>query len=227
MISARSIVAIAGSAAALAFSAPVVAGTVDYDVSDYNVGSSCSHGMWTNTRSGGCSKYFSFQDGSEFSVDSDSQTASFTGTAINSLGETATLNLSLSGYLDTLDGSGFVYKRDGGDPYDPSVMDFFTAGTGTIDIDGQSYQLSSDPFAGSTVFQYGEGANAKTGAFGGSAWINVLDPSGASLPHWDLNFNLSERPTEVPAPGGLLLFGLGAAAVWSRGRRRKGKAATA
>ena len=216
----KMVVLAAAGASMMAAAAPVQASTVEYDVTDYNSGSSCSHGMWTNTRNSGCSRYFSFQDGSTLSVDSESGTGTFSATAINDLGEVATLNLSLTGLVDTLPG-GNTYKA-GGLPYDPALIDFFTDATGTIDIDGQTYSLlGGDPFAGSTLFQMGTGANDKTGAFGGSAWLNILDPSGALLRHWDLNFNLSARPTDVPAPGMLILFMMALGLIMGRGRINK------
>lgn len=201
--------------------APAQASTVEYDATDYNSGSSCSHGLWTNTRNSGCSRKFSFQDGSTFSVDSASGTGSFAATAINDLGEVATIDLSLTGFVDELP-AGNSYKA-GGLSYDPSRIDFFTGATGTIDIDGQIYSLKNgDPFAGNTLFQFGTGANDKTADFGGSAWLNIIDPSGTLLRHWDINFNLSERPVDVPAPGMLVLFAMALGLVF--GRRRLSKA---
>lgn len=209
------------AATSMAFGAvPAAASIIEYDVTDYNAGSSCSHGLWTNSRNSGCSRNFSFQDGTTFSVDTDNGTGTFTGTAINNLGEVATLDLSLTGFSDTLPG-GNTYKA-GGLPYDPARIDFFTDATGTITIGGTAYSLQAgDPFAGNTLFQFGTGANDKTSAFGGSSWLNFLNPNGYDYigkKHWDINFNLSRR-TEVPAPGMLLLFGLGLLALFSRRRK--------
>lgn len=210
---------IAAGASALVFAAPAQASTIEYDVSDYNAGSSCSHGLWTNTlHSNNCAKRYSFNDGTTFTVDSHSGTGSFVGTATNAWGKTATLDLTLGGLVDAL--SGEDYKAGGG-AYDPSKMDFFTAASGTIKIGRRTYTLANDPFAGDTTFQFGFGANDKTGAFGGSAWLNLIDPHGYALPHWDINFNLKERPgTPVPAPGGLALLALGLAGLWAGQRRR-------
>lgn len=206
--------------------APASASIIEYDVTDYNAGSSCSHGLWTNTRNSGCSKRFSFQDGTVFSIDTDNGTGTFTGTAINNIGEVATLDFSLGGLADELP-SGNTYKA-GGLSYDPARIDFFTSATGSITIGGTVYDLASDPFAGETLFQFGKGANDKTGAFGGSAWLNLLNPNGSDFvggKHWDINFNLDRR-VDVPAPGMLILFGLGALAVFGR-RRRKAAALAA
>lgn len=217
----KALFGIVAGASLMAIAAPAQASIIEYDVTDYNSGSSCSHGLWTNTRNSGCSRYFSFQDGSTFSIDTDTGTGTFTGTAINDLGETATLDLSLSGFSDTLPGGG-TYKA-GGLSYDPDRIDFFTNATGSIDIDGATYSLQAgDPFAGSTSFQFGTGANDKTSAFGGSAWLNILDPSGALMPHWDINFNLALRPgTPVPAPGMLVLLALAVGLVMGRNRKSK------
>ena len=60
--------------------APASASIIEYDVTDFNAGSggSCTHGLWTNTRNSGCERYFSFQDGSVFSIDTDNGTGTFT-----------------------------------------------------------------------------------------------------------------------------------------------------
>lgn len=216
--------ALAASVVAMGFATPAQADILTYNVSDATSGS-CSHGLWTNTLGSGCSNRYSFRDGTIFSVDTDAGTGTFTGTAINNLGTVATLDLSLSGLVDTLDGTGFDYKAGGG-PYDPATQDYFTNASGTIKVGDRTYTLNpSDPFAGNTVFQFGNGANDKTSAFGGSSWINMLKPWGKALPHWDLNFNLSHVPTEVPAPAGALLLGLGLAGVWGARRRKGAKAA--
>lgn len=214
--------ALAGTVLALGLATPAQADVLNYGVTDGATYGSCSHGLWTNTLGSGCERRYSFQDGSTFSVDTDNGTGTFTGTAINSLGQVATLDLTLSGFLDTLDGSGFDYKAGGG-PYDPSVQDYFTNGAGTITIGSNTYTLNpSDPFAGNTVFQMGFGANDMTGNFGGSTWLNILDPHGRALAHWDINFDLAQIPgTPVPAPAGLLLFGLGLAGVWGARKARR------
>lgn len=215
--------ALGAAVVAMGFATPAQADILNYDVSNAT-GGSCPHGLWTNSLNSGCARHYSFQDGSTFSVDTDAGTGTFTGTAINSLGTVATLDLSLTGLLDTLNGTGATYKGGGG-PYDPATQDYFSSASGTITIGGQVYTLNpSDPFAGSTVFQFGPGANDKTSDFGGSAWLNMLDPHGSLLPHFDINFDLTHVPTQVPAPAGALLLGLGLAGVWGA-RRRKAKAA--
>lgn len=183
--------ALGGASAVLIAATPAFASVVEYDVSDYNAGSGCSHGLWTNNAlHSDCSRKFSFQDGTTFTQDTDAGTASFTGTAINDEGQVATLDLSFDGFQDALTGSQ-TYKGGGG-AYDASTMDFYSGASGTITIDGAVYTLKpSDPLAGSTTLQIGDGANDKTSAFGGSAWLNMLDPSGWALRHWDINFNLS------------------------------------
>lgn len=216
--------ALGAAVVAMGFATPAQADILNYNVSNAT-GGSCPHGLWTNTLNSGCSRYYSFQDGSTFSVDTDAGTGSFTATAINNLGTVATLDLSLSGLLDTLNGTGFGYKGGGG-PYDPASQDYFTNASGTITVGSRTYTLNpSDPLAGNTVFQFGTGANDKTGDFGGSAWLNMLNPWGYAIPHWDINFDLTHVPTQVPAPAGALLLGLGLAGAWGARRRRKAKAA--
>ena len=120
----------------------MIAAPAQADIIDYNVtnatGGSCPHGLWTNTLNSGCERLYSFQDGTRFSVDTDAGTGTFTGTAINSAGTVATLNLSLSGLLDTLNGTGFDYKAGGG-AYNPNTQDYFTNASGTITIGGATY----------------------------------------------------------------------------------------
>lgn len=210
--------ALAATAAGALYAAPASASTIDYDVTNYGPSGPCTHGLYTNRSDRGCAKRYEFQDGTTFSQDLDAGTATFTGTAINLNGKTATLDLTLGGFKDALNGEDY---KAGGLPYNPSTMDFYTTASGTITIDGKVFTLANDPFAGDTTFQFGVGANDKNSAFGGSAWLNLLDPSGWSIPHWDINFNLSERPgTPVPAPGGMALFGLALAGLWLRQRRR-------
>ncbi len=211
--------AIIGAAMTTAMAAPVSATVVEYDVTDAT-DTSCSHGLWTNSVGSGCERKFSFQDGTTFTQDTDTGTATFTGTAINSIGQTAILDLSFDGFQDALDPTQ-AYKGGGG-AYDPSTMDFYSGAAGTITIDGATYTLNpADSLAGTTTLQVGAGANDKTGDFGGSAWLNILDPSGWSIPHWDINFDLTARPgTPVPAPGGMALFGLALIGLWA-GRRRR------
>ncbi len=217
--------ALGAAVIAMGLSTPAQADILNYDVTNAT-GGDCAHGLWTNTLNSGCSRYYSFQDGSLFSVDTDTGTGTFTGTAINRAGTVATLDLSLSGLIDTMDGTGFDYKSGGG-PYDPANQDYFSSASGTINVGGITYTLNPvDPFAGNTSFQFGDGANDKTGDFGGSAWLNVLNPLGALLPHFDINFDLKPSPTQVPAPAGALLLGFGLVGVWGA-RRRKAKVAAA
>lgn len=202
-----------------AMTTSAAASTLDYTVSDATTGN-CSHGLWTNNSNSGCERYYSFQDGTTFSQDTDTGTATFTGTAINSAGSVATLDLLFSGFQDALNANQ-DYKAGGG-AYNPAAMDFYSGASGTITIDGRTFTLKpSDPLAGDTTLQIGAGANDKTGDFGGSAWLNILNPHGHQIPHWDINFDLTRKPgTPVPAPGGLALFGLALMGLWA-GRRRK------
>ena len=212
------------AAPALAMSTPAAASIIEYKVTDAT-SSTCPHGLWVNNlRTNNCQKHFSFQDGTTFTQDTDAGTATFTGTALNSIGEIATLDLLFSGFQDALTSSQ-DYKGGGGS-YNPATMDFYNTASGSITIGSSTYSLNpADPLTDDTTLQIGPGANDKTGDFGGSSWLNFLDPSGAALKHWDINFDLALHPgTPVPAPGGLALFGLALAGLWA-GRRRKRVAA--
>ncbi|WP_209348865.1 PEP-CTERM sorting domain-containing protein [Pontixanthobacter sp. CEM42] len=215
--------AAAAPVALMAVAAPASASTIDYDVSDAT-DSGCSHGLWTNSVGSGCDRRYSFQDGTKFTQDTDAGTATFTGTAVNGSGKVAKLDLSFSGFQDALN-SNQGYKAGGG-AYNPSTMDFYSSAAGTITIGGKKFTINPrDPLAGNTTVQIGPGANDKTGDFGGSAWLNILNPNGWSLPHWDINFDLAHTPgTPVPAPGGAALFGLALIGLWA-GRRRRSIAA--
>ncbi|MEM1134136.1 MAG: PEP-CTERM sorting domain-containing protein [Pseudomonadota bacterium] len=214
-------------AALLAVPQMASANVIVYDAKDANNKGGCSHGLWTGSLGSGCTRRYSLQDGSIFTVDEHNQTATFTGSAINDQGTVAQIDLSFGGFLETIAGTGFDYK-DGGGPFDPVTdtpdIDFFTTGSGTITIGNQVFTLNpNDPFAGNTAVQIGPGANDKNDKFGASAWINILDPHGNPLhQHWDFNLNLHERPgTPVPAPAGLGLMALGLAGLGMGLRRRK------
>ena len=206
------------AATTAAFASPALAGEIVYNVSDYAGG---KHGLWTNTYDSKANRFYSIQNGSTFTFDTDTQTAVLLATAVNASGATANMDIQFSGFLDNLNGTGFQYKKEGGVAYDAANdtpdIDFFSAATGTITIDGTVFQLNSNPFAGSTLFQYGTGANAKVATeFGGSAWLNVQGQDR----HWDINVGMAA----VPEPGtwAMLIFGfLGIGGVMRSGRIRR------
>lgn len=186
--------------------------SVIYDVTDTSV-INCSgapHGLWTSgdISGGSCSNYFSI--GGLFTLhnddaNSDNWYATLESTATNPQNVNADINLTFTGFEDAW-GS---YKQEGGAPYNPATMDFFTDVLGTIDISGTTYDI--DSFVGSHAFQYGQGANAKdANEFGASAWVQSADINSH---HWDLNLTFipqlnPDLTAEIPEPSSLLLFGL-------------------
>ncbi|MEM8985939.1 MAG: PEP-CTERM sorting domain-containing protein [Pseudomonadota bacterium] len=201
------------------------------------------HGLWTRNYigGGGCSNYFDVQDGSFFELDTDTNTARLYGTAENpnNPAATATFDIYLDGYLDSIQGTTLTYKKEGGPAYnvaldDPNI-DFFTAlqpntvstiiFSGTPGQDGTYFLNPSDPFTGSTTFQFGrdlEGANAKNQDLGASAWINVQDAAGNDVAknnsHWD--FNLNFEKVTVSEPEMIALFGFGLIGLYAARRRK-------
>lgn len=193
-----------------------------FNASNYEAGNN-KHGLWTNNTNSGADRFYAFQPDMIFTVDTDTGTGSLTGTAINGANNVAEINLRLGGFLETTLGSAFTYKQEGGLAYDPVTdtqdVDFFTSASGSIEIDGYSYMLRANPFAGGHAFQYGQGANAKNGAFGGSSWLLVEGENGEQPRHWDVNFNLSAVPE--PATWAFMIFGFGA--VGGALRRKKNR----
>ena len=193
-----------------------------FNASNYTAGNN-KHGLWTNNTNVGSDRFYAFQSGTIFTVDTVAGTGTLTGTAINGSNNVAEINLSFGGFLETTLGSAFTYKQEGGLAYDPVTdtpdVDFFTTATGSITIDSYEYMLRSNPFAGGHAFQYGQGANAKNGAFGGSSWLLVEGANGERPRHWDLNFNLTAVPE--PATWAFMIFGFGA--VGGALRRKKNR----
>lgn len=222
----KSLVSMAAVATAMMAPSMASAEIITYDVQNIAGG---VHGLWTNSSfgTGTANSHWSWQPGTTLVLDTDAGTATLSGTVINGAGESSVIDLSFGGFQDALDLSVNTYKAGGG-AYDPSVQDFYTTASGSFDFASfGTYDLdANDPFAGNTVFQFGEGANDKNGLLGFSAW---LLPSGfGDAAHWDINANLVLRPTDVPepAPIALLALGLGGLA-FSRARRRKRATATA
>lgn len=204
-----------------AASAPAAAEIITYKASNYQGG---QHGLYTSNLSGVKSPYFSFQNDVWFSVNTMTNTATLTGTAINSFGKVAVLNISLGNPLGSISGTGFVYKGGGGGynaATDTPNINFYSSGSGTITVDGTVFNLQSDPFAGQTVFQYGKGANDKNATeFGGSAWLLLNEVRND---HWDINFALT--PVPEPSTWALMIVGVGAIGGGMRARTRKTAAA--
>lgn len=187
------------------------------------------HGLWTNNlMSGSCGNYFDIQPDSYIDIDEEAGTGRLYGSAENPFGNLATFDVSLGGWLETTEGTGFEYKEEGGPSYNPATdtpdIDFFTTvgADSAIHIDGVEYLFNiNDPFTGNTVFQYGgsnTGANAKNDDLGASAWINIAGQDR----HWDFNLNMVriDDPQDVAEPATLALIGTGLLgfAAWRRRR---------
>ena len=223
----------AAALAATSVATPASAAEQVYDVSDAN---GEVHGLWTNGLFGANSvdpaNYFSiasalFTLDDLGDMDPSTFTATFAGSAVNPNGYVAVFNLALSEWHDTPDGS-FQYKVEQGVAYDPTLdlpdIDFFTGGSGTIDIYDSMNNLlysftidTSDPFRDPTAFQYGPGGNAKDDEeLGASAWVNVNEYDR----HFDFNVGLSAVPE--PSTWAMLLIGFfGIGGTLRRTRREK------
>ena len=214
------VMGVAVAIAALGVGAGAQAATV-YDVSSTSVTNcgSAPHGLWTNNYySGSCANYFDIQQGSTFTFNNDdANSANWTGsldmTAINPFGLVATVNFTLSGFAET-----GAYKKEGGVAYNSATdtpdIDFFTLLSGTILIDGETFEVA--PMAYN--FQFGTGANAKSPIeYGGSAWLKSVGEQDQFDGHWDVNLTF----TEVPGPAAAGLVGLGLIGIGLARRRRK------
>lgn len=211
------------------------AGIIKYEVSDAvnNSGSDIGHGLYTFGKFDTGNARYSIQSGTYFTIDdkgnldSSDDTASLVGSAINSNGYEASINLTFSGFMET-----YNYKKEHGKSYTltddivdvlaaPSNgdIDFFSVILGSIEIDKgngastifdiatcSNCPTEANPYG----LQFGDGANAKNSSdFGGSAWVGVdsskygggyLAPS-----HWDLNLKFAA----VPEPSSVALLALG------------------
>ncbi|MAM88914.1 PEP-CTERM sorting domain-containing protein [Allohahella sp. A8] len=223
MTSASFFKSLAATTLAVSFSASVSAAIIHEVSNQDQVVSSCggaAYGLYTNGLALGsgsyCSYYYSINPGTNFTRFDDG-TASFTGTATNQFGVEATINLNLFGF--TTDYS--PVKTGGGS--NTADWGFYTNLTedSSITIDGTEYFArlvgAPDNIGSKPVFQYGTGANDKTGEFGGSVWLDMYSANGDALfvepNHWDINFDLGpgfELDVPAPATAGLLALGIAA-----------------
>jgi hypothetical protein len=213
---------VSAAIALVAAAAPAAAGQIVYKATDYTGG---KHGLWTNDlKANPGDQYYSFQDDVRFTLDVDNDVATLTGTAINKSGLAASMNLTFTGWLETTQGSTFSYKKEQGLAYNPLTdgpdIDFFTAGSGTIAIDGTTYNLAGSPFVSNYAFQYGVGANGKnTTDFGAASWLSI----DGRQKHWDVNFAMTPAVPE-PTTWAMMLLGFFGIGATMRGRRTGGKA---
>ena len=166
------------------------------------------HGLWTNTDFGSPScddNYFDISGTftvDKTSADSSAWFGSLVATATNPDSVEASIFLTFTGYSD--DHTLFSIKNGGGGV--PSTWEFFDSVAGVISFDSPSAYgqtlFNIDAMVGNHAFQIGYGANDKTGAFGGSAWIQSQDMNSH---HWDLNLDFHS----VPEPTSLVIMGLG------------------
>lgn len=204
---------------------------INYNVHDANnnSGNTTGHGLYTFGKDSTGSAKYSIQSGTVFSINTESETATLIGSAVNSQGLTAIINLNFSNLVETN-----AYKTESGASYNPAIndianvlagagngdIDFFQTISGVITINGFTSGDSSRQFAISTCtdcpnvnqqfgLQFGDGANAKNNSeFGGSAWVGVGDtPNKAS--HWDLNLRFTpglSTSVAVTEPSIIALF---------------------
>lgn len=194
------------------------------------------HGLWTGQQNfsngGSCGNYYDISPGTTLVInDDDADPLNWSGTldgfAVNPQCLQAEIHLTLSDFAETA-----KYKTENGVVYDQNTdtpdIDFFQNVVGTIEIDNVTYTVDpADPVPGGYSFQWGQGANAKDASeFGGSVWLNILDPNGQRLSgHWDLNLTFEAVTTtnDVPEPGSLAVFGLGLIGLHFARRRRSRK----
>ena len=207
---------------AFAFMSPAVQAGSIVEYSALNTGATgtgCDathpHGLWTQStpvNSGTCSPFFSMNPGAVLTVDQSGASqndwfATLTGSATNSGGSLAVIDLTFSNFTDN---HTLVTVKNGGGGV-PSTWEFFRDLTGIITLDGVEKSLTNTK--GGSSLQIGWGANDKTGAFGASAWIQGPD---LGTDHWDINLELEVIP--APEPSTVLLMVISLLGLKSRKR---------
>lgn len=157
---------------------------------------------------------FSSPDGALFVVDTAAQTATFTGALTNRLGDVASVELSFGNFLEE-------FNRFS----DVPDIDFFGSVDGRITVNGsETFTVTSfdSVFAPNRILEFGEGAIPFSPGFGIFGGFDLTDATGQYAGLAQISGSLRERgATDVPAPGGLGLMGLGLIAMGLAGYRRR------
>jgi hypothetical protein len=206
---------LAVSAVAHAATAPVVTHVAPTVLHVWKVSDAVStHGLYTGDQTFHNDNSFHFGSDARLTELSDG-TAKLTGSAADS-GVNWQFNVLFGGFSRVSDGA----VKTGGGPKLNSWEYYYQVGGGLSNSLGNSFTVARF----GPALQIGLGANDKTSAFGGSAWLENYDSRGNNLSgHWDLNFNLQAAP--VPEPETYAMMGLGLAGLGLMVRRKKASTA--
>ena len=182
------------------------------------------HGLWTNQLrlgSGNCRQYYDYQQGSKLVVDTTSETAVLTATAVNPDGIEARISFTWDNIVAFADWTGVVKNGGNGNPSD---WLYFSSGSGAVDFfrNGSKIGTAALAIMPNTALQLGLGANDKTNTFGASSWLKqeYVGRGDANGRHWDFNMDLT---ASVPEPDSAALLLLGLAGLLVHRKRLKAK----